>query len=248
MLLRGSFRFRNLCFEIIKGDSGRIFILWISDPYRKELTFATWLGWGHVLSLVSEGRGGKGGLITSWCYKLLGNNNWQAFLFFAAWTSSILLGVFCSLGHVMGAFLDRFGFRIAAIFGRLWGFARLELGPLASIIIVFYTAYRLRFAVDVSLVYVSSPLRGWNVNGARNGLQRRAQRHWKRGITTTKRGRWQRFSELLAFFSTIAKTIWKRNDKIKLHPSGTQRKIKKHIFLFSINCGEEASFNGHNFK
>ena len=68
--------------------------------------------------------------------------------------------MFCSLGHVMGAFLDRFGFRIAAIFGRLWGSARLELSPLASIIIVFYTAYRLPFAVDVSLVYVSSPLRG----------------------------------------------------------------------------------------
>ena len=50
------------------------------------------------------------------------------------------------------------GFRITAIFGCLWCSARLELGSLASNIIIFYTAACL-FAVDRDRLF-TFPLHG----------------------------------------------------------------------------------------
>ncbi|KAL9954139.1 hypothetical protein ACROYT_G041637 [Oculina patagonica] len=76
----------------------------------------------------------------------------------AAWASSIIIGVFCFLGPVMGALLNRFGFRIATILGCLLCSAALSLGSFAPNIIILYIAFSLPFAVGVSFIYVSSPI------------------------------------------------------------------------------------------
>ena len=58
----------------------------------------------------------------------------------------------------MGAFLNRFGFRITAILGCLSCSVGLALGSFAPKILILYIAFSLPFAVGVSLIYVSSPI------------------------------------------------------------------------------------------
>ncbi|XP_078352577.1 monocarboxylate transporter 10-like [Oculina patagonica] len=75
-----------------------------------------------------------------------------------AWASSIIIGVMCFLGPVMGALLNRFGFRVTTILGCLSCSVGLALGSFAPNIIIFYIACSLPFAVGVSFIYVSSPI------------------------------------------------------------------------------------------
>ena len=96
MLLRGRF------VSNYKGWLWKDFYPLNIRSVQKKLTFATWLGQGHVLSLVSEGRGGEGREGRSGYIPMLtivGEQQLTSFSFLCS-------GVFCLLGHVMGAFLD----------------------------------------------------------------------------------------------------------------------------------------------
>ena len=58
----------------------------------------------------------------------------------------------------MGAFINRFGFRISTILGCLSCSAGLAMGSFVPNIVTFYVAFSLPFAVGLSLIYVSSPI------------------------------------------------------------------------------------------
>ncbi|KAJ7330741.1 hypothetical protein OS493_021670 [Desmophyllum pertusum] len=76
----------------------------------------------------------------------------------AAWATSIIVGVFCFLGPVMSALLNRFGFRITTILGCLLCSVGLAAGSFAANIVILYIAFSLPFAVGLSFIYVSSPI------------------------------------------------------------------------------------------
>lgn len=72
--------------------------------------------------------------------------------------TSVVTGVNLFLGPVMGAFLNRFGFRIAIILGCLTCSTGLALGSFASSIIILYFSFSLPFALGQSLIFVSSAI------------------------------------------------------------------------------------------
>ena len=75
---------------------------------------------------------------------------------FAAWVSSIVIGVLCFLGPVMGAFLNRFGIRISTILGCFSCSAGLAMGSFAHGVIILCIAFSFPFAMGVSLIYVTA--------------------------------------------------------------------------------------------
>ena len=79
-------------------------------------------------------------------------------VFSAAWVSSIIIGVFCFLGPVSSAILNKFGVRVTTILGCLSCAVGLALGSFAPNIITLYVAFSVPFSIGVSAIYVVSPI------------------------------------------------------------------------------------------
>ena len=78
---------------------------------------------------------------------------------FSAWVTSAITGVNLFIGPVMGAFLNKFGYRITITLGCLTSSVGLALGSFtSSSIILLYFIFSLPFAVGQSLVFVSSAI------------------------------------------------------------------------------------------
>ena len=75
-----------------------------------------------------------------------------------AWVSSITMAVCMFLGPVMGAFVNRFGCRVAIILGCISCAAGLALGSFAPSILVLTIAFSVPFGVGVSFVYIAAPV------------------------------------------------------------------------------------------
>ncbi|XP_068682464.1 monocarboxylate transporter 4-like [Montipora foliosa] len=75
-----------------------------------------------------------------------------------AWVSSTTMAVFMLLGPLMGAFINRFGCRVAIILGCLSCAAGLALGSFAQSILVLTIAFSVPFGVGVSFVYIAAPV------------------------------------------------------------------------------------------
>lgn len=75
-----------------------------------------------------------------------------------AWVSSITMAVFLFLGPVMGAFVNRFGCRVAIAVGCLSCAVGLALGSLVPNIMLLYLAFSFPFGLGISFVYVSVPV------------------------------------------------------------------------------------------
>jgi len=76
----------------------------------------------------------------------------------AAWVTSIVIGVNLFLGPAMGAFVNRFGFRIATTLECLSCSVGLALGSFAPFIIITYISFSFPFALGESLILVSSAI------------------------------------------------------------------------------------------
>ena len=80
------------------------------------------------------------------------------FFYSVAWVSSIIVAVCCFFGPVMGAFISRFGIRIAIIAGCLSCSAGLTMGSFVSqkMIVLLYLTFSLPFGIGLSVIYVSA--------------------------------------------------------------------------------------------
>lgn len=72
-----------------------------------------------------------------------------------AWVSSIVVGFLCVFGPVMGAFLNKFGIRIATILGCLLCSAALAAGSFAKSLNLLYISFSCSFGMGISLIYVT---------------------------------------------------------------------------------------------
>ena len=79
-------------------------------------------------------------------------------IFPLAWVSSITVAIFLFLGPIMGAFVNRYGCRVATIVGCLCCAVGLALGSLAPNIVVLYLAFSVPFGLGISFVYVAAPV------------------------------------------------------------------------------------------
>ncbi|XP_027052040.1 monocarboxylate transporter 4-like [Pocillopora damicornis] len=75
-----------------------------------------------------------------------------------AWVASIIQGLFLILGPVMGAFLNKFGFRVTTIVGCLLCSLGVTLGSFVSTIYMLYVTFSIPFAIGQSLVFVSEAI------------------------------------------------------------------------------------------
>ncbi|KAJ7330735.1 hypothetical protein OS493_021664 [Desmophyllum pertusum] len=71
-----------------------------------------------------------------------------------AWVSSITMAMSLFLGPAIGAFINRFGCRLATIIGCLSCSLALVLGSLAPNIMVLYLAFSVLFGLGTSFTYV----------------------------------------------------------------------------------------------
>ena len=72
--------------------------------------------------------------------------------------SSIIVAVCCFFGPLMGAFLNRFGIRVATIAGCLSCSAGLIMGSFVSqkMIVILYLTFSLPFGTGISVIYVTA--------------------------------------------------------------------------------------------
>ena len=82
----------------------------------------------------------------------------RIFFCFLAWVASIIHGLFLILGPVMGAFLNKFGFRVTTIVGCLLCSLGVTLGSFVSTIYMLYVTFSIPFAMGQSLVFVSEAI------------------------------------------------------------------------------------------
>ncbi|KAL9954124.1 hypothetical protein ACROYT_G041622 [Oculina patagonica] len=73
-----------------------------------------------------------------------------------AWVSSITMATLLLLGPGTGAFVNRYGCRLATIIGCLSCALGLGLGSIAPNIIVLFLAFSLPFGIGTSFIYISS--------------------------------------------------------------------------------------------
>lgn len=80
------------------------------------------------------------------------------FVYSVAWVSSIIVAVCCFCGPLMGAFLNRFGIRVATIAGCLSCSAGLIIGSFVSqkMIVILYLTFSLPFGIGISVIYVTA--------------------------------------------------------------------------------------------
>ena len=68
------------------------------------------------------------------------------------------MSLFCILGPIMGAFVNRFRSRISIILGCVTGAIALVLGSFAPSLLVLLFVFSVPFAVGTSVIYVAAPI------------------------------------------------------------------------------------------